>query len=132
MIEPHTHTRTHTHTCTHTHAHTHNIHFIFLFHRAIVWLQNKRDATLERVRGPSPRREDAHEYRIGRLKHERVTVPRDESLLDWAQQVMKYHAERKSILEVSQNMWYFLHVSGFRYLGITTYLNCEYKLGGMV
>lgn len=68
--------------------------------RAIVWLQNKRDANLERHRGPSPRREDTHEYRVGRLKHERVTVPRDEALLDWAMQVMSYHASRKSILEI--------------------------------
>ena len=70
--------------------------------RAIVWLQNKRDATLERNRGPSPRREDTHEYRVGRLKHERVTVPRGEGegLMDWAIQVMKHHADRKSILEI--------------------------------
>lgn len=72
----------------------------FLNFRSIVWLQNKRDATIDRNRGPSPRREDAHEYRIGRLKHERVSVPRDESLLDWAMQVMKYHADRKAVLEV--------------------------------
>ncbi|KAK2190392.1 hypothetical protein NP493_82g04009 [Ridgeia piscesae] len=68
--------------------------------RAIVWLQNKRDATLQRTRGPSPRREDLHEYRVGRLKHERVTVPRDDSLLEWAMQMMKHHAHRKSILEI--------------------------------
>ena len=66
-----------------------------------MWLQNKRDATLQRTRGPSPRREDLHEYRVGRLKHERVTVPRDSTLLDWATQVMKHHAHRKSILEVT-------------------------------
>lgn len=68
--------------------------------RSIVWLQNKRDAAMERLRGPSPRREDAHEFRVGRLKHERVCVPRDDSLLDWAMQVMKYHGERKAVLEV--------------------------------
>lgn len=68
--------------------------------RAIVWLQNKRDASLERSRGPTQRREDAHEYKVGRLKHERVTVPRDDDLLDWATQVMRFHADRKSILEV--------------------------------
>ena len=66
-----------------------------------MWLQNKRDATLQRTRGPSPRREDLHEYRVGRLKHERVTVPRDDSLLEWAMQMMKHHAHRKSILEVT-------------------------------
>lgn len=67
--------------------------------RAIVWLQNKRDAVLDRNRCTS-RREEAHEYRVGRLKHERVKVPRDVGLMDWAGQVMKYHAERKSILEI--------------------------------
>jgi len=69
--------------------------------RSIVWLQNKRDAMLERLRGPAPRREDAHEFRVGRLKHERVCVPRDDSLLEWAMQVMKYHGDRKAVLEVS-------------------------------
>lgn len=69
--------------------------------RSIVWLQNQRDMALERNRGPSPRRDDPHEYRIGRLKHERVKVPRGEHLLEWAMQVLKVHAARKSILEVS-------------------------------
>jgi len=69
--------------------------------RSIVWLQNKRDATLERLRGPAPRREDAHEFRVGRLKHERVCVPRDDGLLEWAMQVMRYHGDRKAVLEVS-------------------------------
>ncbi|GIY38730.1 e3 ubiquitin-protein ligase HECTD1, partial [Caerostris extrusa] len=68
--------------------------------RSIVWLQNQRDISLERNRGPSPRRDDPHEYRIGRLKHERVKVPRGDHLLDWAMQVLKVHAARKSILEV--------------------------------
>ncbi|XP_071454696.1 E3 ubiquitin-protein ligase HECTD1 isoform X6 [Hetaerina americana] len=70
--------------------------------RSIVWLQSQRDATLERQRAPglSPRRDDPHEFRVGRLKHERVKVPRGERLLDWAEQVMKLHADRKSILEV--------------------------------
>lgn len=78
-----------------------NVWFLyFLLPRAIVWLQNKRDASIDRNRGPSPRREDAHEYRVGRLKHERVKVPRGNQLLEWAIQVMKYHADRKSILEV--------------------------------
>ncbi|XP_076297611.1 ubiquitin fusion-degradation 4-like isoform X1 [Lasioglossum baleicum] len=70
--------------------------------RSIVWLQTQRDAVLERQRAPglSPRRDDSHEYRVGRLKHERVSVPRGEKLLDWAEQVLKVHASRKSILEV--------------------------------
>lgn len=58
--------------------------------RSIVWLQTQRDAILERQRAPglSPRRDD-HEFRVGRLKHERVSVPRGEKLLDWAEQVLK-------------------------------------------
>ncbi|XP_053597850.1 E3 ubiquitin-protein ligase HECTD1 isoform X1 [Microplitis demolitor] len=70
--------------------------------RSIVWLQTQRDAILERQRAPglSPRRDDSHEFRVGRLKHERVSVPRGDKLLDWAEQVLKIHANRKSILEV--------------------------------
>lgn len=70
--------------------------------RSIVWLQTQRDAVLERQRAPglSPRRDDSHEFRVGRLKHERVSVPRGDKLLDWAEQVLKVHANRKSILEV--------------------------------
>lgn len=70
--------------------------------RSIVWLQTQRDVTMERQRTPglSPRRDDPHEFRVGRLKHERVKVPRGEELLDWAIQVMKIHSDRKSILEV--------------------------------
>nr|CAI5854600.1 unnamed protein product [Callosobruchus analis] len=70
--------------------------------RSIVWLQTQRDVTMERQRTPglSPRRDDPHEFRVGRLKHERVKVPRGEQLLDWAMQVMKIHSARKSILEV--------------------------------
>ncbi|XP_073986001.1 ubiquitin fusion-degradation 4-like isoform X6 [Rhodnius prolixus] len=70
--------------------------------RSIVWLQSQRDVTMERQRTPglSPRRDDPHEYRVGRLKHERVQVPREGDLLAWAHQVMLVHAQRKSILEV--------------------------------
>ena len=66
-----------------------------------------------------------HEFRIGRIKHERVKVrfffihfllvtdkfiilyiftgqvPRGENILDWGIQVMRLHADRKSILEVN-------------------------------
>ncbi|XP_053697436.1 E3 ubiquitin-protein ligase Ufd4 isoform X2 [Sabethes cyaneus] len=70
--------------------------------RSIVWLQSQRDVNLERQRAPglSPRHTDQHEFRVGRLKHERVKVPRGENLLEWAQQVMKVHCNRKSVLEV--------------------------------
>ncbi|XP_058814287.1 E3 ubiquitin-protein ligase Ufd4 isoform X4 [Topomyia yanbarensis] len=70
--------------------------------RSIVWLQSQRDVNLERQRAPglSPRHAEQHEFRVGRLKHERVKVPRGENLLEWAQQVMKSHCNRKSVLEV--------------------------------
>lgn len=69
--------------------------------RSIVWLQNQRDQNSERTRGGLARgREELHEFRVGRIKHERVKVPRGENLLDWAIQVMKVHADRKAILEV--------------------------------
>lgn len=59
--------------------------------RSIVWLQSQRDVNLERQRAPglSPRHADQHEFRVGRLKHERVKVPRGENLLEWAQQVSR-------------------------------------------
>lgn len=71
--------------------------------RSIVWLQSQRDSTIERQRmlGLSPRRDEQHEFHsIGRLKHERVKVPRNDKLLEWAMQVMKVHCNRKSVLEV--------------------------------
>lgn len=69
--------------------------------RSIVWLQNQRDNSLERSRGSLARgREDIHEFRVGRIKHERVKVPRGDRILDWAVQVMRVHADRKAILEV--------------------------------
>lgn len=67
--------------------------------RAIVWLQDQRDKAFEQIRS-GIRRDELHEYRIGRIKHERVKVPRNDSLLDWAIQVMEFHAGRKSILEI--------------------------------
>lgn len=75
---------------------------VFLTQRAIISLQNRRDHTHDRGSGTRvSRREDTVEYMVGRLKHERVKVPRGEQLLSWAMQVMRHHAERKSVLEVS-------------------------------
>uniref|UniRef100_A0AAV2JG34 E3 ubiquitin-protein ligase n=1 Tax=Knipowitschia caucasica TaxID=637954 RepID=A0AAV2JG34_KNICA len=69
--------------------------------RAIVWLQNRREATMERSRpSTAVRRDDPGEFRVGRLKHERVKVPRGDSMMQWAESVMGVHAERKSVLEV--------------------------------
>lgn len=48
------------------------------------------------------RREDHYpEFRIGRIKHERIKVERsDQALWDNALRVLKYHASRKSVLEI--------------------------------
>lgn len=74
----------------------------FVVSRAIITLQNRRDQAQDRSAGTRvSRREETVEYRVGRLKHERVKVPRGEKLLAWAIQVMSHHAERKSVLEVS-------------------------------
>ncbi|CAD6199393.1 unnamed protein product [Caenorhabditis auriculariae] len=77
--------------------------------RTVVWLQSRRDAALERARGGaqsatsgSSRPHDRyHEYRVGRLRHERVKVTRSEELLlDQAVRLMKFHAMRKAVLEI--------------------------------
>lgn len=46
------------------------------------------------------RRDDPGEFRVGRLKHERVKVPRGDAMMEWAESVMQIHADRKSVLEV--------------------------------
>lgn len=72
--------------------------------RSIVWLQNKRDALLSNLRGPISQRvvRDDHEFRIGRLKHERIKIPREPTslLLESAINALKFHATRKAILEI--------------------------------
>ena len=72
--------------------------------RSIVWLQSQKDVSFDRLRTPglsSPRHHgDQNEFRVGRLKHERVKVPRSDELLAWAMKVMKVHSSRKSVLEI--------------------------------
>jgi len=42
-----------------------------------VWVQTQRDKQLEQVKGSTPRKDDStHEFRIGRLKQEKVSIPR--------------------------------------------------------
>ena len=56
---------------------------------------------MERSRPPTTvRRDDPGEFRVGRLKHERVKVPRGAAMMEWAESVMQLHADRKSVLEV--------------------------------
>uniref|UniRef100_A0A1I7WSW7 E3 ubiquitin-protein ligase n=1 Tax=Heterorhabditis bacteriophora TaxID=37862 RepID=A0A1I7WSW7_HETBA len=81
--------------------------------RTIVWLQSRRDAALDRVRGAAQssassatRPHDRYqEYRVGRLKHERIKVVTrsEEHLLEQAIRVMKFHADRKAVLEIEYN-----------------------------
>ncbi len=84
--------------------------------RSIVWLQNKRDALLSALRNVGSNglgtagqavksmslRDHDHEFRVGRLKHERIKIPREprDILLKSAMNALKFHAIRKAILEV--------------------------------
>nr|XP_018669598.1 E3 ubiquitin-protein ligase HECTD1 isoform X3 [Ciona intestinalis] len=84
--------------------------------RSIVWMQNSSSSQLDRssvnrnlthssVAAASMRRDDPSGFhdlmQLGRLRHERVKVPREEeTLLDWAINVLDLHAEKKSMLEV--------------------------------
>ena len=60
-----------------------------------MWLQQQRG-----MNGPGLRAHVQHEFRIGRIKHDRVKVPRGEQILYWGVNVMRLHANRKSILEM--------------------------------
>lgn len=62
--------------------------------RTIAWLQKDRDA------GTSATAAGRLEFQVGRLTSERVFVPRGEQLLDWAFNVFRVHAARKSVLDV--------------------------------
>lgn len=84
-------------------------HLLPRFSRAIVWIQSQREQRSTLVGGlgglaglAGARRAtgEADDFMVGRLKHERVRVARGERLLDWAIQVMNFHAERKALLEV--------------------------------
>lgn len=99
--------------------------------RSIVWLQQKRDQLLMAMRSgaavvtlvpgiknvgvglsatvgsagmTSLRSPDdlLHEFRIGRLKHERVKIPREpqDELVRAAVNALRFHASRKAILEI--------------------------------
>uniref|UniRef100_A0A7E4W8K1 E3 ubiquitin-protein ligase n=1 Tax=Panagrellus redivivus TaxID=6233 RepID=A0A7E4W8K1_PANRE len=70
--------------------------------RSIVWTQTQLDSAGETntANAAQSRREDSNDYRIGRLKHERIKVPRDDDLFATAVRVFRFHAIRKSVLEI--------------------------------
>lgn len=81
----------------------------FPIRRAIVWIQSQREQRstlvgglggLSGLGGARRAASETDDFMVGRLKHERVRVARGERLLDWAVQVMNFHAERKALLEV--------------------------------
>lgn len=54
---------------------------LFCF-RAIVWVQTQRDKQMEQIKGSTPRKDDStHDFRIGRLKQEKVSIPRGENVI---------------------------------------------------
>ena len=84
--------------------------------RSIVWLQNHMESqhdhghtgrlslTAAVVAVATGRRDEASIQdlvQLGRLRHDRVKVARDEEkFLEWAINVLTVHAEKKSVLEV--------------------------------
>uniref|UniRef100_A0A183EWU6 E3 ubiquitin-protein ligase n=1 Tax=Gongylonema pulchrum TaxID=637853 RepID=A0A183EWU6_9BILA len=80
--------------------------------RSIVWLQSRHDQVLDQSRSVTGttvisssvgvRRDDHNQdFRVGRIKHERIKVPRcEEQLFDYAVRLLNFHASRKAILEV--------------------------------
>ena len=65
-----------------------------------MWPKQQRKLEQRGRNGPGLRAPEQHEFRIGRIKHERVKVPRGEQILNWGVNVMRLHADRKNILEV--------------------------------
>lgn len=50
---------------------------VFIF-RTVIWLQKCCDEVLERIRGGALKKEEQYEYHIGRLRQDRVHIPRKE------------------------------------------------------
>eukprot|EP00036_Acanthoecidae_sp_10tr_P012628 CAMPEP_0206295484 /NCGR_PEP_ID=MMETSP0106_2-20121207/5189_1 /ASSEMBLY_ACC=CAM_ASM_000206 /TAXON_ID=81532 /ORGANISM="Acanthoeca-like sp., Strain 10tr" /LENGTH=2416 /DNA_ID=CAMNT_0053726137 /DNA_START=1 /DNA_END=7251 /DNA_ORIENTATION=- len=71
--------------------------------RTIAWIQDQHEKAEKARLGSSRRPSDGHDFRVGRLKADRVFVPRGDRLLDWAVNVMKVHASRKSVLDIEFN-----------------------------
>ena len=71
--------------------------------RAVAAMQHSQDRSPARMRqrASARTREEDTGRSLGNLKQERVTVRRGEHLLEWAMNVMRVHAPRKAILEVS-------------------------------
>uniref|UniRef100_A0AC34RA16 E3 ubiquitin-protein ligase n=1 Tax=Panagrolaimus sp. JU765 TaxID=591449 RepID=A0AC34RA16_9BILA len=67
--------------------------------RSIIWAQNALDQAHEQNQAQF-RRDDINDFRIGRLKHERIKVPRGDDFFETAIRVLKFHAVRKSMLEI--------------------------------
>jgi E3 ubiquitin-protein ligase HECTD1 len=69
--------------------------------RSIAWLQTQHGAA-ERMRQGGARRPDNGESQqdIGRLTSEKAVVPRHDKFFEWAVNVLRVHAERKSVLDV--------------------------------
>ena len=89
----------------------------FFVFRSVVWLQNHMESQLEHTPGSrlsslaaaavavaTGRRDESSIQdlvQLGRLRHDRVKVTRDEEkFLEWAINVLAVHAHKKSVLEV--------------------------------
>lgn len=68
--------------------------------RTIAWIQNQRQQSDRARLGSAWQPDNGQEFRVGRLKSERVFVPRGDQLLEWAVNVMRVHAPRKTVLDI--------------------------------
>ena len=94
--------------------------------RSLVWLHNLRESSGDR-RPAVGRREDSHDYRVGRLKHERVRVPRGPDLLKWAMQVSYTCWLILYILYVSIPYSFFWTMKSFKKLNYRSLKKCFFK-----
>eukprot|EP00960_Hanusia_phi_P070531 767330-Hanusia_phi.AAC.5 len=78
-------------------------HCSFGVDRAVAAIQLAQDKSPERMRqrANARTREEDTSRSLGQLKQERVVVKRGNQILEWAMSVMKVHAKRKAILEVT-------------------------------
>lgn len=60
-----------------------------LYIRSVIWLQKRRDEILERLRGGALKKEEQYEYHIGRLRQDRVKIPRKEEDVSF-QEIHRY------------------------------------------
>ena len=60
-----------------------------------MWPQQQRKLEQRGRNGPGMGAPEQHEFRIGRIKHERVKDHREEQILNWGVNVMRLHEDKE-------------------------------------